>query len=111
MRKALVVLEEDFVPAMHSGRLYQRLPVRLFIASMASYDPIWTPDTSLSNELLDHYIRARSAVRQRAWADAVIQSSADYLRMLFEDDGQPMESQAISPVDHQDFDVAGFVNV
>ncbi|KAK0100330.1 hypothetical protein ONS95_008288 [Cadophora gregata] len=93
VRKALIVLGEDFCPARHSVKQYQQLQVRLFIASMGTYDPISEPDPDLSGAIAREFESARLAVRKATWADSGIRSSADYLKMLYEDDGEPMDPQ------------------
>jgi hypothetical protein len=70
------------------------LAIRLFIASSGGYDPLIRDYASSSKgkEAESSYItdleEAKTAVEQNSWASKGILSSADYLRKLFEDDGQ-----------------------
>jgi hypothetical protein len=78
-----------------SQHLY--LGVRLFIAASGAYDPLIeysSPDPGLlsvdSCEKIrkDRYKLAQVAVGRAQWMSRGIESSADYLKKLFEDDGE-----------------------
>ncbi|KAG4415575.1 hypothetical protein IFR04_011295 [Cadophora malorum] len=97
---------------------YLRPTVRLFIASMGSHDAMLKSDTPFAwsttddgesvDSLINEYKQARLAVGQENWANDKIHSIADYLRMLFDDNGEVMdlvgsEANEFSAVDGFDF--------
>ncbi|PVH78822.1 hypothetical protein DL98DRAFT_516461 [Cadophora sp. DSE1049] len=102
VKRTLRILEKDL---KHSspriGTTYLQLPLRLFVASMGSYDPILvreiptgdastTDNGGVDDAAVSAYEEARLVLGQATWSGRGIRSSADYLCMLFEDDGMPM---------------------
>lgn len=95
VRKALLGMAQSdlYLKSKHSDRLlagskqYLYLPLRLFIASSGKFDPLIA--TSGNGE---DYREAQRAVGQLEWASQNITGSADYLRRLFEDDGETLQS-------------------
>jgi hypothetical protein len=95
VRKALIALFADEAPDRSLGaREYLRLPLRLFIASSGIHDPLMR-DLALDCEpqgsdkklpSSQDYKLAQIAVQKDTWLARNIKSSADYLRLLFEDD-------------------------
>jgi hypothetical protein len=95
VRKVLIVLFADEVPDRSLGaREYLRLPVRLFIASSGIHDPLMRDlaldcDSHGQEKKLpssQDYRLAQIAVQKDTWSARNIKSSADYLKLLYEDD-------------------------
>jgi hypothetical protein len=95
VRKALIALFADETPdRSHGAREYLRLPVRLFIASSGIHDPLMrdfalgcepqVPEKKLPSS--QDYKLAQIAIQKDAWSARNIKSSADYLKLLYEDD-------------------------
>ncbi|KAE8442727.1 hypothetical protein EG329_002918 [Mollisiaceae sp. DMI_Dod_QoI] len=67
---------------------YLYLPLRLFVAISAKLDPIATTVSWTSTAIdMDADMEAQLAVGQPAWLTAGINTSADYLKGLFQDSG------------------------
>lgn len=82
---------------------YLHLPLRLFIASSGSHDPLQNdyetvadlPATEEEKLRIKHYKIAQIAVRKKDWGLREVKSSEEYLRREFEDDGKadlPLQS-------------------
>jgi hypothetical protein len=73
------------------------LGVRLFIASSSIRDPFMKDYSALpassqeEKQANKKYQTARKATRQDSWGVHGINSSADFLKMIFEDGGAPLE--------------------
>jgi hypothetical protein len=106
VRKALLNLD---IPSVSSNstkyghlacREYLYLPVRLFIAMFGSYDPLIGAPPAVSNSSGEYvgrphpqeYISARLAVRQADWLSRGISGSSDYLKELFEDNNEVLQT-------------------
>jgi hypothetical protein len=94
VRRALMNIFQSFRRNPGEVRQYLHLAVRLFIATSSSYDPLIqniSSDQALSSTDSDKAILnnrckvAQIAVRQGEWESKGINSSAEYLKQLFED--------------------------
>jgi len=105
VRKALIALMRDLPAELHGERSiyakqYLYLPIRLFIASSGSYDPVKSRDDWYfpdSNDSYDFptgadYGEARLVVQFEEWASHGVSGSADHLRRIFEDTGDDVEA-------------------
>jgi hypothetical protein len=76
---------------------YMHLGVRLFIAGSGTHDPLMRdysalPTSSGAEEKTNkNFQAAQEATRQDSWGGHGINSSADFLRTIFEDEGGPLE--------------------
>jgi hypothetical protein len=103
VRAALLQLTRPPVSQMPSNRQvrgiqqYMHLGVRLFIASSSIRDPFMKDYSALpassqeEKQANKKYQTARKATRQDSWGVHGINSSADFLKMIFEDGGAPLE--------------------
>ncbi|KAF8863955.1 hypothetical protein BDZ45DRAFT_72958 [Acephala macrosclerotiorum] len=100
VRRAMLKLSPSNDPA---ARQYLYLATRLFAASSGTYDPLIrdyaSPDLSKDQEVsyVSSFRTAQLAVGQSAWASKGITSSAEYLKQIFEDDGEELEGHGILP--------------
>jgi len=92
-------------------RHYLYLPVRLFIAISSSFDPLKSePDSTSydanSGELprAEDYRQRQDVVQRNEWEACGITSSADYLRRLYQDDGEVVRTNQTSSGDTKVFD-------
>ena len=105
VKRTLRILEKDLkYSSSRVGPNYLQLPLRLFIASMGSYDPILMQEMSsdVDASTIDkgdtdravgsEYEEARLVLGQATWSNRGIRSSAGYLCMLFDDDEMPTVS-------------------
>jgi hypothetical protein len=94
VRKALIELGKVIILPSFASRDYLKLPVRLFIASSGSYDPLCEVPTSTSDGEThsNDYREVQLAVSQSKWSSEGIDGSGDYLKRLFEDNGETMGS-------------------
>jgi hypothetical protein len=113
VRKALIALARD-APADLRGessiyaKHYLYLPIRLFIASSGSYDPVnsrddWhSADTNDGHDIPteEDYKQARLVVQFEEWASHGVSGSADHLRRIFEDTGDGVEVSQPCPEDN-----------
>lgn len=103
VRKYLIELadgqSESYQPiARHAAKQYMILPLRLFLATSGSHDPLMRdfcingqePKEADGAQVLD-LRAAQLAVQQACWATLGIKGSAGYLKFLFEDDGEPLK--------------------
>jgi hypothetical protein len=89
---------------------YLHLALRLFTASSGAYDPLIRNFALLGKEkevestLVADFQAAQIAVQQPSWGVDGIESSSQYLKILFEDEGADLLSvpQTISKVDSAD---------
>lgn len=86
--------DERFEP-----RHYLYLPVRLFIAISNSFDPLESDPDSMIHDTNDgrlpraeDYRQGQDVVQRKEWEACGITSSADYLRRLFQDDGEVLRA-------------------
>jgi len=88
VRNTLIELEKVIIWPSFAIREYLRLPIRLFIASSGSYDPLCEVPTSTSDgePRSNDYREVQLAVGQSKWSSEGINGSGDYLQRLFEDD-------------------------
>jgi hypothetical protein len=91
VRKCLIMLAADSHPASLQSKQYMHIPLRLFIASSGTYDPLARDLLSFSDEHGD-YEQARQAVGHNDWCLSGIRDSGNYLKRLFEDDGSPIHT-------------------
>jgi len=100
VRKALINLVGigGSIDACLGAKQYLHLAIRLFIASSGIHDPLMRsfsaepenlPDDEASR--VEDYILAQYASQQKKWSSIGIMSSADYLKYIFEDDGNDMD--------------------
>jgi hypothetical protein len=96
VRRALMSIFQLFRRSLDEVTQYLHLAVRLFVAVSSSYDPLiqnTSSDQALSSTDSDKAILnnrckvAQIAVRQGEWESKGINSSAEYLKQLFEDRG------------------------
>lgn len=79
---------------------YLHLAVRLFVAYSRSYDPlVRVPLLGSESEpeyrlLMSEVMVARLAVNHEIWAPAKITSSGEYLKQLFDDNGEALVQRA-----------------
>jgi hypothetical protein len=85
------MLAADSHPASLQSKQYMHIPLRLFIASSGTYDPLARDLLSFSDEH-DDYEQARQAVGHGDWCLSGIRDSGSYLKTLFEDDGSPIHT-------------------
>lgn len=88
---------QDSTTIKHQGaQQYLHLAVRLFVAYSRSYDPLvqvfslmsdWEVEDML---LMSEVMVARLAVKYDTWALAKITSSGEYLKQLFDDNGEAL---------------------
>lgn len=98
------ILRQTLYSASTEQHLY--LAVRLFIASSGEHDPLmdkWVRPSSPPPEEITHYEAAKLSLRTSQWSSNGLESSRDFLRHIFEDDGTDIpiraarEERAISP--------------
>jgi hypothetical protein len=101
VRKCLIELVDIETPTNGAlgAKQYLHLAVRLFIASSGNHDPLmWSYSIGpniLSSEAIPSmrdYELAQHGTRKETWYSLGIESSADYLKHLFEDDGKIFDS-------------------
>lgn len=86
-----------------AARQYLHLAIRLFAASSGSYDPLMrdyaSPNLTKDEEssAVSDFCAAKVAVQQTHWKWKAISSSAAYLKKLFEDDGEELETGNVLP--------------
>jgi hypothetical protein len=94
VRRALMNIFQSFRRNLDGVTQYLHLAVRLFIAVSSSYDPLIHNissnqallSTGSDKAILDNRCEvAQIAVRQGEWGSKGINSSAEYLKQLFED--------------------------
>jgi hypothetical protein len=87
VRQVLIELEKTIRPSSSTSREYLGLPVRLFIATSGTYDPLCEVPTSTSDgePRSNDYREAQLAVSQSKWSSEGVNGSGDYLKKLFED--------------------------
>ena len=83
-----MLASEDSTALVQSQR-YLHIPLRLFIASSGTYDPLARDLLSFSGANDDHE-QARLAVGYGEWCSSGVGDSGSYLKRLFEDDGSPI---------------------
>jgi hypothetical protein len=89
---------------------YLYLPLRLFTATSGAYDPLIRnfalpgKEKELELTLVADFQAAQIAVQQSSWSVNGIESSSQYLKNLFEDEGADLLSvpRTISKVDSAD---------
>jgi hypothetical protein len=100
VRKALINLlgNGESANASLGAKQYLHLAVRLFIASSGIQDPLMRnfsaelenlPDDEASRN--EDYRLAQYSTQQKIWPSIGVTSSADYLKYIFEDDGNDMD--------------------
>jgi hypothetical protein len=104
VRRVLLRLNKNTSPSNElATRQYLHLAIRLFAASSGSYDPLMrdyaSPNLTKDEEssTLSDFCAAKAAVQQTHWKWKAISSSAAYLKKLFEDDGEELETGNILP--------------
>ena len=106
VRKALrdLVSNGGSVDAYLRAKQYLHLAVRLFIASSGIQDPLMRnfsvelenlPEDEASR--VEDYRLAQYATQQKKWPSISVASSADYLKYVFEDHGNDMDSELRAP--------------
>jgi hypothetical protein len=106
VRKALISLVGigGSIDACLRAKQYLHLAVRLFIASSGIHDPLIRSFSAEAENLPDDeasrvedYRLAQYASQQKKWPSIGVTSSADYLKYIFEDDGNNMDSELRAP--------------
>jgi hypothetical protein len=98
VRRALVNLSSSHLDGRYHNvvKQYLHLAVRLFVASSGNYDPLIqnlssNPSLLSTDNIVESpntsYRLAQVAVRRADWESLGIKSSAEYLKKLFEDNG------------------------
>jgi len=85
---------------------YLYLPLRLFTATSSGSKDAFFPAEGRGTELAsnEHYHQARRAVDYDYWPANGIQTPAEYLKVLFQDQGQGLEINPDRPQDNQSLD-------
>lgn len=98
--------DERFEP-----RHYLYHPVRLFIAISSSFDPFKSDSSSVIYDANDNrlpraedYRQGHEVVQRKEWEAYGITSSADYLRRIFQDNGELVRANQTSNEDAKIFD-------
>ncbi|KUJ15354.1 uncharacterized protein LY89DRAFT_735476 [Mollisia scopiformis] len=100
VRRVLLKLQ-DSPGSEVAAKQYLHLAVRLFSASSGSYDPLirdYAAPYLLEDEdasTVANFRTAQLAVQQLSWRSKCIKSSAEYLRQLFEDEGNGLEGRKV----------------
>jgi hypothetical protein len=91
---------------------YLYLPLRLFIASNSGpKDPLFSDENSeIESPGFEDYKQAREAVNYAHWSSTGIQNSGEYLKRLFQDNGNaldftPAKAQATPAIDNEGEDM------
>lgn len=92
MRKALLELTKDSEKGMLQSKHYLHIPLRLFIASSGTYDPLISDSPPVLQSRIDNSAptgddceEAKRAVSQSGCGSKGIFSSGDYLKTIYED--------------------------
>ena len=88
---------------MESCEKYLFLPLRFFIARSGTYDPLREdqvtrePSQQGDGELptFEHHLAAQRSINQEKWESKEILDSAHFLKLLFEDDGRPLDGHGL----------------